>query len=144
MSLCYCYVVMLVEAKSCGWVGHGSCLLEIKERCILAPSVLGPSLQLPAHKLIPPNSFYETLNKGKLSPINYKHFSFWSGKQFQHACLPRMNALIKKENGVELTCFFQNSRKWNSRTHVTLQLGYNVLWIFVGISSKRKEQQINF
>ena len=38
---------------------------------ILAPSVLGQNLQLPAHELISLNSFYETLNKGKLSPINY-------------------------------------------------------------------------
>ena len=51
--------------------------------CFISPSVLGPNLRLPAHELISPNSFYETLNKGKLSPINYKHFSFWSGKQFR-------------------------------------------------------------
>ena len=52
--------------------------------------MLGPNLQLPAHVLISPNSFYETLNKGKLSPINYKHFSFWSGKHllgFLSSCL---------------------------------------------------------
>ena len=67
-----------------GWVvGSGSCLFEDRKKDILAPSVLGPNLQLPAHKLISLNSFYETLNKGKLSPINYKHFSFWSGKQFR-------------------------------------------------------------
>ena len=64
-------------------VGSGSCLFEDKKKDILAPSVLGPNLQLSAHELISPNSFYETLNKGKLSPIDYKHFSFWSGKQFQ-------------------------------------------------------------
>ena len=53
---------------------------------VLAPSVLGPNLQLPAHVLISPNSFYETLNKGKLS----QHFSFWSGKHllgFLSSCL---------------------------------------------------------
>ena len=65
---------MLVEAKSCAWVGHGSCLLKFKERYILAPSMLGPNLQLPAHKLIPPNSFYETSNKGKLSPFTVNIF----------------------------------------------------------------------
>ena len=53
---------------------------------VLAPSVLGPNLQLPAHVLISPNSFYETLNKGKLS----QHISFWSGKHllgFLSSCL---------------------------------------------------------
>ena len=68
------------EAKSCGWVsrglwvvgggswvvGRGSYVdricLKIKKRYILAPSVFAPSLQLPAHALISPNSFYETLN----------------------------------------------------------------------------------
>ena len=55
-----------------GWVFRGSCLLE----------VLSPNLQLPSHELIFPNSFYEKLNKEKLSAINYKYFSFWSGKQF--------------------------------------------------------------
>ena len=64
-------------------MGRGSCLFEDKKKDILASSVLGPNLQLPAHELISPSSFYETLNKGKLSPINYKHFSYWSGKQFQ-------------------------------------------------------------
>ena len=63
------------EAKSHGWVGrgwlgHGSWVvghvcLKIKKRYILAPTVLSQNLQLPA------NSFYEMLNKGKLSPINY-------------------------------------------------------------------------
>ena len=38
--------------------------LKIKKRYILAPSVLGPNLQLPAHGLISPNSFYETLGLG--------------------------------------------------------------------------------
>ena len=70
-----------------GWVVGGRVVgrvcLKIKKRNILAPSVLGPNLQLPPHELISPNSFYETLNEGKLSPINYKHFSFWSGKQFR-------------------------------------------------------------
>ena len=65
-------------------VGRGSWVvfLEDKKKSILAPSVLGPNLQLPAHELISPKTpqFYETLNKGKLSPINYKHFSFWSGE----------------------------------------------------------------
>ena len=37
-------------------VGHGSCLLEDLKKSILAPSVLGPNLQLPAHELISPNS----------------------------------------------------------------------------------------
>ena len=37
-------------------VGRGSCLLEDKKKSILAPSVLGPNLQLPAHELISPNS----------------------------------------------------------------------------------------
>ena len=50
-------------------VGRGSCLFEDKKRYISAPSVPGQNLQLPAHELICPNSFYETLNKGKLSPI---------------------------------------------------------------------------
>ena len=54
------------------WVtGHGSCLFEDKKGYMLAPSVLGQRLQLPVHELISPNSFYETLNKGKLSPFNY-------------------------------------------------------------------------
>ena len=70
-----------VEGRG-SWIMGRACL-KIKERYVLAPSVLGPNLQLPAHELISPNSFYETLNKGKLSPINYKHFSFWSGKQFR-------------------------------------------------------------
>ena len=45
-----------------GWwvVGRGSWvvgrLLEDKKRSTLAPSVLGPNLQLPAHELISPNS----------------------------------------------------------------------------------------
>ena len=64
-----------------------------KKRYILAPSVLGPNLQLPAHRLISPNSFYETLNKEKLSPINYKHFSFWSGKQFRVGVRVRVNSV---------------------------------------------------
>ena len=53
------------------WLGCGSCLFEDTKRYILALSVLGQNLQLPAHELISPNSFYKTLNKGKLSPINY-------------------------------------------------------------------------
>ena len=52
-------------------VDRGSCLFEDKKRYILAPSVLGQNLQLVAHELISPNSFHGTLNKGKLSPINY-------------------------------------------------------------------------
>ena len=44
------------------WVVDRVCL-KIKKRFILAPSVLSPNLQLPAHKLISPNSFYEMLNK---------------------------------------------------------------------------------
>ena len=81
------------EAKSRGWVGRGwtgrgswvvgRVCLKIKKRYILTPSVLGPNLQWPAHELISPKSFYETLNKGKLLLINYKHFSFWSGKQLR-------------------------------------------------------------
>ena len=47
------------------WVVGPVCL-KTKKRYILAPSVLGPNLQLPAHELTSPNSFYETLNKGKL------------------------------------------------------------------------------
>ena len=51
-------------------MGRGLRLFEDKKkRYILAPSVLGPNLQLPSHKLISPNSFYEMLNKGKLSAI---------------------------------------------------------------------------
>ena len=49
------------------FVGH--VCSKIIERYLLAPSVLGPNLQLLAHELISLNSFYETLNKGKLSPI---------------------------------------------------------------------------
>ena len=64
------------------WVVGHVCL-KIKKIDVFAPLVLGPNLQLPAHELISPNSFYETLNKGKLSPINYEHFSFWFGKQFR-------------------------------------------------------------
>ena len=84
MIRCNVWQSLKGEAKSRGWVGRGwwvvgrgSCLFEakIKKRYILAPSVLGPNLQFPALELISPNSFYETLNKGKLSPINYKHFS---------------------------------------------------------------------
>ena len=72
------------QAKTRGWVGRGSCLFEDKRKDnILAPSVLSQNLQLPAHELISPNTFYETLNKGKLSPINYEHFSLWSGKQLR-------------------------------------------------------------
>ena len=54
-----------------GWwvVGRASCVvghvlwvvgpvcLKIKERYTLAPSVLSPNLQLPAHELIFPNAF---------------------------------------------------------------------------------------
>ena len=65
------------------WVVGRVCFKIKKKRYILAPTVLGPNLQLPAQELISPNSFYETLNRGKLSLINYKHFSFWSGKQFR-------------------------------------------------------------
>ena len=32
--------------------------------------MLGSNLQLPAYELIFPNSFYETLNKGKTVPLN--------------------------------------------------------------------------
>ena len=65
-------------------VDSGSCLFEDKKkRYVLAPSLPGPNLQLPAHELTSTNFFYETSNKGKLSPINYKHFSFWSGNQFR-------------------------------------------------------------
>ena len=59
------------------WVaGCGSCLFENKKRYIyiFAPSVLGPNLQLPAHELISPNSFYEKLNKGKTVPLNINIF----------------------------------------------------------------------
>ena len=70
-----------------GWVVGGRVVgrvcWKVKKRYILAPSVLDPNFQFPAHELISPNSFYETLNKGKLSLINYKHFPFWSGKQFR-------------------------------------------------------------
>ena len=59
----------------------GRACLKIKKIYIITPSVLGQNLQLPAHELISPNSFYETLNKEKLSPINYKQVSFWSGTQ---------------------------------------------------------------
>ena len=56
-------------------VGRGSCLFEDKIKDIyLAPSVLGPNLQLPVHELISPNSFYETLNKGKTVPLNRNIF----------------------------------------------------------------------
>ena len=59
-----------------GWVvGHeswvvsrGSFSFFLKIKYILASSVLGPNY---AHELISPNSFYETLNKGKLSLVNY-------------------------------------------------------------------------
>ena len=48
------------------WVVGRVCLKMKKEVYnMLAPSVLGPNLQLPAHELITPNSFYETLNEGK-------------------------------------------------------------------------------
>ena len=49
------------------WVLVPVCL-KIKKRYTLAPSVLGPNLQLPAHELIFPNSFYEKLNKGNIFP----------------------------------------------------------------------------
>ena len=68
-----------------GWVvGSGSCLFEDKKKDILAPSVLGPNLQLSAHELISPNSFYETLNKGKLSPITEaaERFETWGGSSY--------------------------------------------------------------
>ena len=40
-------------------VGRGSYLFEVEKRYkyILAPSVLGPNLQLPAHELISPTPF---------------------------------------------------------------------------------------
>ena len=41
---------------------------------MLAPSVLSPNLQLPAHELISPNSFYKTLNKEKTVPLNINIF----------------------------------------------------------------------
>ena len=44
-----------------GWVVGHICLKIKKD--ILVPSVHGPNLQLPTHKLISPNFFYETLNK---------------------------------------------------------------------------------
>ena len=52
-------------------MGRGLCLFEDKkkDRYILAPSVLGPNLPLPAHKFISPNSFYEMLNKGNTVPL---------------------------------------------------------------------------
>ena len=60
--------------RGSGAMGYGSwvvgriCLKLKKEyKYIYAPSVLGPNLQMPAHELISPNSFYEKLNKGKLS-----------------------------------------------------------------------------
>ena len=69
------------------WVGRswvvGRVCLKIKKK-ILAPSVLGPNLQLSAHELISPNSFYETLNKGKLSPITEaaKRIETWGGSSY--------------------------------------------------------------
>ena len=53
------------------WVVGRVCL-KIKNIYTLAPSVLGPNLQMPAHELISSTPFM------KLSPI-----SFWSGKQFR-------------------------------------------------------------
>ena len=41
---------------------------------MLAPSLLGPNLQLPSHELISPNSFDETLNKEKAVPLNINIF----------------------------------------------------------------------
>ena len=112
------------EAKSRGQVVGRVCFKIQKKKDILAPTVLGPNLLLPAQELISPNSFYETLNKGKLSLINYKHFSFWSGKQFRQtltkvfesicltlACAFAENECINlKKNCVELACLFRNSR----------------------------------
>ena len=57
-------------------VGRGSCLFEDKKKkdiYILAPSVLGPNLQLPAHELISPNSFYD----GNLSFI-IREKQYWT------------------------------------------------------------------
>ena len=123
-------------------IGHGSCLFEDKKRYIeiyilyyiilhhiiyiLAPLVLGPNLQLPAHELISPNSFNETLNKVKTVPSKINIFP--SGlanncSKLKRKCskvyaslwrvrsrLMRMNASIKKENCVQLACLFGNSR----------------------------------
>ena len=74
-----------------GWVVGGSVGVVGRGR--------GSNLQLPAHVLISPNSFYETLNKGKLSPINYKHFSFWSGKQINY-----LQKLKAEANNWEKSC----------------------------------------
>ena len=43
---------------------------------VFVPSVLGPNLQLTTQELISPNSFYETLNKGKTVPLNIQTFFF--------------------------------------------------------------------
>ena len=58
LSILYNYVVLSPSYpvrlnRVGGWVvGSGSCSFEDKKRYMLAPSVLGPNLQLPAHKLI--------------------------------------------------------------------------------------------
>ena len=67
-----------VVGTGSGVVDSESCL-KIKEEIYIFSSVLCANLQLPAHQLISPNSFYEALNKGKLSPINYCINIFPSG-----------------------------------------------------------------
>ena len=64
-------------------VGRGSCLFENKREIVIYISPLSaPSKFAIARSRIHfPVLLYETLNKGKLSPINYKSFSFWPGKQ---------------------------------------------------------------
>ena len=59
------------QVVGCGlWVAGRVCLKIKKDINVLAPSVLGPNLQLPAHALISSKSFYEMLNKGKTVPLN--------------------------------------------------------------------------
>ena len=55
---------------------------SMMKRSILIGYLSGPNIAVQtAHKLISPNSFYETLDRRKLFSIKKKHYSFMSGGQ---------------------------------------------------------------
>ena len=64
-------------------VGRGLGLFEDKKKIYISSLSARSKFAIARSRIFSPNTFYETLNKGKLSPINYKHFSLWSGKQFR-------------------------------------------------------------
>ena len=67
-------VVEVGEAKSRGWVGRGSCLLEDKKKIHICSLSARFKFAIARSRINFPESLYEMLNKGKLSPFNYEHF----------------------------------------------------------------------